>query len=162
MLAAMARKSRADARGDMLQGTLDMLVLQDPHHRARPRPHHRACHREGLRRGAAGGTRVALSRAASARGSRTHRRVLGNVREQPQGQVLPDHAERAASPAGGAQPVAAARRRGDARARTGNRVDDHAVATLFRAKQARRRSLAGNRALHRAGDRRQHRARHER
>jgi PadR family transcriptional regulator PadR len=28
MLAAMARKSRADARGDMLQGTLDMLILK--------------------------------------------------------------------------------------------------------------------------------------
>jgi transcriptional regulator len=28
MLAAMARKSRANARGDMLQGTLDMLILK--------------------------------------------------------------------------------------------------------------------------------------
>jgi len=28
MLAVMARKSRADARGDMLQGTVDMLILR--------------------------------------------------------------------------------------------------------------------------------------
>ena len=87
--------------------------------------------------GAAGRTRVAVSRAASSR-LWPDRRVLGNIREQPQGQVLPDHAGRAAPPARRAEPVAAARRRGDAG--VSGRVRHHAVATLFRTQRARRRS----------------------
>ena len=131
----MARKSRADARGDMLQGTLDMLILKT------------------LITGPAHGHTIANVIEKSSdevlqveHGSlypALHRledlgliaAFWGTSENNRKAKYLPDHAGRAAAPAGRAQPMAPARRRGDAGARAGNGVANHAVATLFRAKQ---------------------------
>src|SRR5262245_23399383 len=82
---------------------------EDPDRRAGARTHDRPRHRTELRRRAAGRTWIALSGAPSSRGSRADRRLLGHVRKQPQGQVLPDHAERPETSDRREEPLAAAR-----------------------------------------------------
>ena len=158
----MPRKTRADAHGDMLQGTLDMLVLKTLI--AAPAHGHTIANvieksSDDVLQVEHGSLYPALHRLEDLG---THRRVLGNVREQPQGEVLPDHSE----PDGGTcwRSGAGGSLLADAVTRVLGPRDGVIMRwrRYFSAKQARRGPLAGNRALHRAGDRRQRRARHER
>jgi hypothetical protein len=73
----MARRKPPGSRGDILQGTLDMLILRTPPF-GPAHGHHRARHRAQLERCAAGGARVAYSRALPSRGQRADRRLLGD------------------------------------------------------------------------------------
>src|SRR6476646_5943748 len=59
--------------------------------RSRPRTGHRPGHRAAVGRCAPGGTRIVVSGPPSAPEPRLDRVVLGHVREQPQGEVLPPH-----------------------------------------------------------------------
>src|SRR5690349_1248604 len=58
----------------------------------RPWPDNRPCHRARIRGGAASRTRIALPGFAPSTESRLDRRVLGDVREQSKGKILPAHA----------------------------------------------------------------------
>ena len=78
-------------RKDVVQGTLDLLVLRiiaaQPMHGWGVMQRHAVPDRGRL----SGHDRIALSSAPAARGQRMGVRLLGCLREQPEGAVLRDH-----------------------------------------------------------------------
>ena len=75
-------------RLELLQGTLDLLILRTLIFGSAARPGHRARHPADVGRRAAGRARSALSRAAAARGARLDFREVGRLQEQSQGPLL--------------------------------------------------------------------------
>ena len=88
----MTLHSRADARTDLLHGTLDMLDSPDPPVGAAARLRHRPDDPRAVVRRPAGRDRVALSGPAAARQEGLGDGEVGPDRGQPAREVLPAHA----------------------------------------------------------------------
>src|SRR5215467_10339750 len=99
----MRMLSSRSSTGDYASTPLAAPVRDGPGHaghadpadagpRPRARSDHRPDHRETVGRRAPGGARVALSGPPSTPEPRLDRVLLGHLREQPQGEVLPAHA----------------------------------------------------------------------
>ena len=107
----MPKKGNPPLQGELLQGTLDLLILKTLAARSRARPHHRARDRAPLRRRPPGRARLPLPGPAPAGGPRLDRVLLGHVREQPARALLPAHARRPQAAGGADQPLGRPRAR---------------------------------------------------
>ena len=104
----VARPPLSEDQLGLLQGTLDMLILQTLR---QGRDHHRA----DLQRRAAGGPRIALPGAPPAAQARLDRRYVGRLDQQSAGEVLRAHRDGPPAARPGGDEVGADGRGGGAR-----------------------------------------------